>query len=653
MGLGTASVKAQVRIGGNSAPNTAAALDLNATDAINNGTKGLALPRVSLSSNTAQLTSGVTNLTGMLVYNTNASMTGGSGVGIYYWNGSNWIYVSTGSFVEVDGVIGNEVLNATTGGGLVRAGSGTNADPYTLGINTGGVTSAMIADGTIATADIANNAVTVAKLPTGATATTFLRGDGTWVTPTNNTYTGSTSVTLNGSSFERAALTGPVTAAANSNATAIANNAITTAMVADGAITAAKLAAGAAFDGDSIVGNEVTNATANGGLVRAGSGTTAAPYTLGINTGGVTSAMILDGTIATADIANNAVTVAKLPTGATATTFLRGDGTWVTPTNNTYTGSTSITLNGTSFERAALTGPVTAAANSNATAIANNAITTAMVADGAITAAKLAAGAAFDGDSIVGNEVTNATASGGLVRAGSGTTAAPYTLGINTGGVTSAMILDGTIATADIANNAVTVAKLPTGATATTFLRGDGTWVTPTNNTYTGSTSITLNGTSFERAALTGPVTAAANSNTTAIANNAITTPMIADAAVTTGKIATVLADSAKFLFSDGSTTYFADLATGGTGATTSSISTSALSATWQRVMTFTVNYPDSRALTSFSIPVTGLQFKDLCLIAGGSGRWFVWPATNMFYMTTLGAIASSYVVFVCYRPSV
>ena len=46
----------------------------------------------------------------------------------------------------------------------------------------------------------------------------------------------------------------------------------------------------------------------------------------------ITSAKILDLTIATADIANNAVTVAKLPTGATATTFLRGDGTWVNPT---------------------------------------------------------------------------------------------------------------------------------------------------------------------------------------------------------------------------------------------------------------------------------------------------------------------------------
>jgi len=84
--LGAASVKAQVRIGGNTAPNAAAVLDLNATDATNNGTKGLALPRVNLTSNTMQLTSGVVNLTGMLVYNTTATL----GVGIYSWTGSIW-----------------------------------------------------------------------------------------------------------------------------------------------------------------------------------------------------------------------------------------------------------------------------------------------------------------------------------------------------------------------------------------------------------------------------------------------------------------------------------------------------------------------------------------------------------------------------------
>ena len=40
-----------------------------------------------------------------------------------------------------------------------------------------------LADNAVETAKIKNGAVTVAKLPAGATATTFLRGDGTWTTP--------------------------------------------------------------------------------------------------------------------------------------------------------------------------------------------------------------------------------------------------------------------------------------------------------------------------------------------------------------------------------------------------------------------------------------------------------------------------------------
>ena len=87
-----------------------------------------------------------------------------------------------------------------------------------------------------------------------------------------------------------------------------------------------------------------------------------------------------------------------------------------------------------------------------------------------------------------------------------------------------------------IAANAVTIAKLPTGATGTTFLRGDGTWALPTSTTYSGSTSITLNGTSFERAALTGDVTAPQNSNATTIAINSVTNTKLADMATQTIK---------------------------------------------------------------------------------------------------------------------
>jgi hypothetical protein len=59
----------------------------------------------------------------------------------------------------------------------------------------------------------------------------------------------------------------------------------------------------------------------------------------------------------------------------------------------------------------------------------------------------------------------------------------------------------------------------------------------PTPTTYSGSTSIKLSSNSFQRAALTGDVTSPQNSNTTTIANNAVTTDKINNNAVTLAKI--------------------------------------------------------------------------------------------------------------------
>jgi len=91
MGLGAAGVKAQVRIGGNTAPSAAAVLDLNATDVANTGTGGLVLPRVDLKSSTMQLTNGVDNQTGTMVYNTTTTL---GQIGVYYWNGNSWVLAS-------------------------------------------------------------------------------------------------------------------------------------------------------------------------------------------------------------------------------------------------------------------------------------------------------------------------------------------------------------------------------------------------------------------------------------------------------------------------------------------------------------------------------------------------------------------------------
>lgn len=48
-----------------------------------------------------------------------------------------------------DAVVGNEVVDATEMGGLVRSGLGTEASPYTLGVEVGGITEEMLADGAV------------------------------------------------------------------------------------------------------------------------------------------------------------------------------------------------------------------------------------------------------------------------------------------------------------------------------------------------------------------------------------------------------------------------------------------------------------------------------------------------------------------------
>jgi len=92
--LVTVNVKAQVRIGGNVAPNPAVVLDLNTNNNANPaGNKGLGLPRVSLANDTTLLTPGVANLNGMMVCNTTNTL---GGVGLYYWsaNSAKWVMVN-------------------------------------------------------------------------------------------------------------------------------------------------------------------------------------------------------------------------------------------------------------------------------------------------------------------------------------------------------------------------------------------------------------------------------------------------------------------------------------------------------------------------------------------------------------------------------
>jgi len=102
------NLSAQVRIGGLTKPNPATVLDLNANDATNDGSKGLALPRVSLS-DTLALLNGTTPPDGTMVFNTNT----GLGEGIYVWGANKWSQViaplraDSGQYMQYNGTTWN------------------------------------------------------------------------------------------------------------------------------------------------------------------------------------------------------------------------------------------------------------------------------------------------------------------------------------------------------------------------------------------------------------------------------------------------------------------------------------------------------------------------------------------------------------------
>jgi len=125
MGLGAASVKAQVRIGGNTPPSATAVLDLNAgnDNVANTATGGLVLPRVDLTSSTKQLTPGVANQTGTMVYNVTTTL---GRIGVYYWNGNSWVLASLPSTSA-----GDSGLILISNGSTFQLSSGVLSNVYT------------------------------------------------------------------------------------------------------------------------------------------------------------------------------------------------------------------------------------------------------------------------------------------------------------------------------------------------------------------------------------------------------------------------------------------------------------------------------------------------------------------------------------------
>lgn len=242
----------------------------------NNGTQWLKLSAVGdvYLTNTAlsSSTSPAGLATGQMMYNTTA-VTGPPAipVGPVYWDGSAW------QPVGADAAVGNEVLNATTNKGLTRAGSGTAVSPYTLGLTDGTATNqTMVWDGS-------------KWAPGSAGLTTVALSSNTSPAGTN---TGDMR-------YNTSAVTGPPAIPVGP-------------VYWDGS-------AWQPVGADAAVGNEVKDSTTNGGLTRAGSGTAASPYTLGLKSGtAANQTMVWNGSrwvVGSGGLVSTALTNATTPAG--------------------------------------------------------------------------------------------------------------------------------------------------------------------------------------------------------------------------------------------------------------------------------------------------------------------------------------------------
>lgn len=530
------SAQAQQKIGSN--PGT---LHPGAILELESSNRGFLLPRISIANLSTWGLNG-TATDGMMVFNTNAT----TGTGYYVWSGSAWTRIFTGT---LNTATTNVLDYNTTSRILTSTVNGVAASSAALPLATSGETG-LLSNTDWSTFNAKENALTFAN---GLTRTTNAITLGGTLTDNTSLTLGANSFTFGGATTGKVIVSGPagsstsglqlsnlLTAVTPATATASqrvltvdgsgnvilgtdfgSNNAgtvtnvtgtapinvssgnttpvisinalgITSDLIADGAITGAKLAAGAI-------------SAAN------------------LADGAITSAKILDGTIASADLADAAVTTAKIAPGTNGQflTTAGGVATWaslpvatvtgaanglslvssnvelggsLTKATNLTLGANALTFDATGTAKVIIDGPagntsglrlanltgagtagvsgqkvlsvnasgdivlvtdfdavnagtvtnVTGTAPINVTtgnttpviSINSQGITTDLISNGAITGAKLAAGA------------ISATA-------------------LADGAITSAKILDGTIATADLADGVITTAKIADGAVET------------------------------------------------------------------------------------------------------------------------------------------------------------------------------------------
>jgi hypothetical protein len=251
-----------------------------------------------------------------------------------------------------------------------------------------------------------------------------------------------------------------------------------------GCVASSDIADGSVATGD-LADNAITSAKIVDGQVRAAD----------LGSDAVTSVKILDGTIAAADLADGSVTGAKIGAGAVDSGQIRAGA-----VENAQLADNAVT--GGKIQDGAVRN---ADLGSNAVTtdkIADGTVATADLADGAVTAGKLAAGA-VTGTGLADGSVTSAKIADGTVATADLANGAVIGTKLADDAVDSAAILDGSITNADIgagqvstshyANWSVTTDKLNLGAVTTSKI-ADGTItaedVDPTGGVYASKSAV-------------------------------------------------------------------------------------------------------------------------------------------------------------------